>query len=117
MKKKIIVSRSTLKHMQKSMIEHLRECEEVDVIALPDTTTDSSKIPHHVIEEDSVMIINVPDKGEPQIPEELIEKTLENIDITILPSDTQSPRKNKPQKKYNVPRTIGKPDSRKKGGR
>ena len=115
--KKIAISEATLQKMNKEMLEHLQENEDVQIIVM-----DNDEIRKHKLAAYYIRILICGMAGG-QTPEEIElikekgEKLFEMKSISELPKieDFFVPQK-KRQKPY-VPRTIGHPCTRKKGGR
>ena len=118
--RKIIVSEETFRKIKEEMIENLRKKEEIELVAVPAAAIHEQKVLPHISEQAPCLIVEVVNEetySESKMQEELIKQFKKSININIPEVFPLSLKTDKVKKKYNIPRTIGKPNSMKKGSR
>lgn len=117
--KKIAVSETTFSQMSEELIEHLRKEENVQLIVVEDCLIHEHKM--LADEKIDVVILSKDEEKELEAQKRIIEyKMSENIEALIdsLPEIIHDePVRSRHKKNFYVPRTIGKPNPKKRGGR
>ena len=140
--KKIIISEETLKKMKEEFIKQLQKEEKVEIVVTPVGSIHDQKMRQHIAQGGACVIVSSPIEGEADIAEmknlileelkredeenkrfeEIIKENYEELmgkasAIEVISPEPEYQKYSNPRKKYNIPRTIGRPKSTKKGGR
>jgi|GEM_PF-5231006 len=142
--KKIIISEETFETLKQEEIEKLREKKDVGIVILPQTEVFSHFI-HNTAGVAAVILSKTEQKdllnssgADFDVPEDVFEQRIKEIKKNLEPIEFKMPQhieellenlpqmiyedprpfpSQKQQNKYYVPHTIGRPNSKKKGGR
>ncbi len=125
--KKIAISETTFSQMSEEMIEHLKTKEKVLIVVVDDSLICERKMLMHEkidgiilskAEEKEIELTasEMPDPIKPEKQLEDMQKVFEMQGVPEIIGDCQRVFK-KPKQKFYVPRTIGRPNPKKKGGR
>ena len=125
--RRIAVSETTFSQISEELIEHLKNEEKVLLFVVDDSLIHERKMLMH--EKIDGIILSQTEKkemelAEPEMPDNMkLEKQIEEMnkvlqmkDVPEVVADYQ-PISERPKQKHYVPRTIGRPNSKKKGGR
>jgi len=125
--RKIAVSETTFSQMSEELVEHLKTEEKVLIVVVDDSLIHEHKMLTH--EKIDAIILSKEEEKElelisPQMPDnetlakqiEEMNKVFEMKNVPEVIVDYQ-PIYERPKQKHYVPRTIGRPNSKKKGGR
>lgn len=136
--KKILISDDTEQKIKDKLIEMLKKEENVELVVVPAGSIHEQKMLQHIASKGSCVIVSEPKEETPEIQKaicksiierenetkkmaekvkEQYEELIKNIDQYAPQCISPSKEYNSLRKKYNVPRTIGKPNSTRKGGR
>ena len=140
--RKIIVSEETFKNMKEELIEQLQKEEKVEIVVASVGSIGDQKMHQHIAQGGACVIVSSPKEDAKDIAEmknlifedikrqeeenkhlgEIIKENYEELmgkacAIEVIPTDPQFQKCSNQRKKYNIPRTIGRPNSMKKGGR
>ena len=125
--RKIAVSETTFSQMSEELVEHLKTEEKVLIVVVDDSLIHEHKMLTH--EKIDAIILSKEEEKElelisPQMPDnETLAKQIEEMnkvfEMKNVPEVIVEDRRiyQEPKQKYYVPRTIGRPNSKKKGGR
>lgn len=123
--KKIAVSETTFSQMSEELIEHLKKEENVRLIVVEDCLIHEHKM--LVREKIDIVLLNKDEKKELEMmslesmDHDRIRKQMEEINKIFekqdLPEIDYEIVRQEPKRQFYVPRTIGKPNPKKKGGR
>jgi len=125
--KKIAISETTFSQISEEMIERLKKEEKVMLVVVDDSLIREYKMLAH--EKIDGIILSKEEAKEIELPEPemldhaKLEKQLEEMskvfEMQNVPDIIEDYQRvyERPKQKFYVPRTIGKPNSKKKGGR
>lgn len=140
--RKIIISEETFKNMKEELIEQLQKEEKVEIVVAHVGSIHDQKMRQHIANGGACVIVSSPKEDAKDIAEmeNLIIEELKREDeenkrlgaiikenyeelmgkasaIEVVSPEAEYQKYNNPRKKYSIPRTIGRPNSTKKGGR